>query len=118
MTSQTIQLNRLARSASLILLNNSVYHKHETIKNIVFKRMKKTGALHANLVKFAKNNNSSPAAMSVELSTDIMNTLLQELPEYQKFNYITNFHTIFQALCDRLFNNLVREHPKSSKKKG
>ena len=115
MTLDTIRLNRLARSASLVLLDHSICHDHKKVKRVVYERMKK---FKSRMVKTAKQNSNNPAEMVMELSTDIAMKLLEEVPEIYKFEYVANIHGIIQNLFDRLYKNILRGEQRGAPTKG
>jgi hypothetical protein len=102
MTSQTIKLNRLARSLSLCLINNSIYHDHEKVKRIIHNKSRNC------LIKTAKQNSSNPAEKAMEMATEITLKLLEEINESQKFTFISTIHQIIQNLFNRLYSNLLK----------
>ena len=115
---ETLRLNRLARSVSLNLIENSIYIDHNKVNSIIHGRLGNRGKSNYILVKTAKQKGSNPASQAMEMATEITLSLLGEVPEYYKFDYVTNIHQIIQNLFNRLYCNINKnQHQRVNPKK-
>jgi hypothetical protein len=111
---EQIRCNRISRLASRVLIENSVEHSLPIVKRIVHDKLVPSGKYSERniarnrMIKTAKQNSHNPAEVAMELATEITMSLLQEVPEYQKFNYVANIHQIIQNLFDRLYSNIQK----------